>query len=118
MFRIIEERLLKAPKWRKTDIVLKDAPNDPQVLYFCDIDECALSLASNPAFQGKIDYELKAIFTWNKTGLQYIQIFNEMSMGNIWMQKQVQYDDYYTPNGFLPACLSRKRPQKVRHYSL
>ena len=69
--------------------MLKDAPNDPQALYFHDIDECVLSLASNPAFQGKIDYEPKAIFTGNEMGSQYIQIYNEMSMGNIWMQKQV-----------------------------
>ena len=54
--------------------MLEDAPNDPQALYFHDIDECALSLASNPAFQGEIDYELEAIFTWNEMGSMQKQV--------------------------------------------
>lgn len=91
MFRTIEERLPKGPKWQKTDMVLKDAPNDPQVLYFCNVDECALFLASNPAFQGDIDYEPKAISVWNGgTDSEYIRIYNEMSTGDIWMEKQVR----------------------------
>ncbi len=91
MFRTIEERLPKGPKWQKTDMVLKDAPNDPQVLYFCNVDECALFLASNPAFQRDIDYEPKAISVWNGgTDSEYIRIYNEMSTGDIWMEKQVQ----------------------------
>jgi len=91
MFRTIEERLPKGPKWQKTDMVLKDAPNDPQVLYFCNVDECVLFLASNPAFQGDINYELKAISVWNGgTDSEYIRIYNEMSTGDIWMEKQVQ----------------------------
>ena len=108
MFRIIEERLPKGPKWRKTDIVLKDAPNDPQTLYFHNIDECVLSLASNPAFQGEIDYEPKAVFTWNKTGLQYTMKCQWAISGC-----RSRYDDYYTPNGFLLTHLSRKKPQKA-----
>ena len=50
-----------------------------------------LFLASNPAFQGDIDYKLKVISVWNGgTDSEYIRIYNEMSTGDIWMEKQVR----------------------------
>ncbi len=46
---------------------------------------------SYPAFQGDIDYKPKVISVWNGgTDSEYIRIYNEMSTGDIWMEKQVQ----------------------------
>jgi hypothetical protein len=51
MYNIIETNLPQGPQWEKTTVTLEDAPNEPQTLYYRNIEACALFLAGNPTFQ-------------------------------------------------------------------
>jgi hypothetical protein len=88
MYNIIETNLPQGPQWEKTTLTLEDAPNEPQTLYYRNIEKCALFLASNPTFQGKMDYEPQHIFISSQGW--FIQVYNKMSTGDIWRDHQVR----------------------------
>ena len=44
-----------APKWKAKGIVLDDAPEEPQILFYWDIEECCDHLQGNPSFSDTWD---------------------------------------------------------------
>ena len=107
LYDIIESKLPHGPQWERTTITLEDAPNEPQTLYYRNIEECALFLAGNPTFRGKMDYEPWHIFMWNQG--HSVRVYNEMSTGDIWREHQVRTAQCPFEMSFSPAIPIRQR---------
>lgn len=48
---MIDELPAGGPPWNVAEIVLPDAPNEPQLLFYRDPVECLKFLQANPAFK-------------------------------------------------------------------
>ncbi|KAF8522348.1 hypothetical protein JB92DRAFT_2614680, partial [Gautieria morchelliformis] len=57
MWRRIDDHIEAGPAWHVKEVILPEAPNEPQILYYQDIVECLKYLEQNPAFDGFMNYE-------------------------------------------------------------
>ncbi|KAF9520189.1 hypothetical protein BS47DRAFT_1259700, partial [Hydnum rufescens UP504] len=48
--------------WLSAEITLKDAPNEPQSLCYCNPLECVTYLFQNPLFKGHMDFSPKQVY--------------------------------------------------------
>ncbi|KAF8328718.1 uncharacterized protein EI90DRAFT_2887084, partial [Cantharellus anzutake] len=61
------------PSWRSNTIILKEAPNEPQTLYWHDPMECVHFLFQNPDFDGGIAYAPSWVYCLDGT-----RVYSEM----------------------------------------
>ncbi|KAF9511276.1 hypothetical protein BS47DRAFT_1262194, partial [Hydnum rufescens UP504] len=62
------------PPWLSTEITLKDAPNEPQLLRYHNVLECVSFLFQNPSFKDCMDFSPKSVYKSDgKT-----QVYHEM----------------------------------------
>lgn len=89
MYNRLEKRMPGGPGWKTAEIILQDAPKEPQKFYYCDPVACAEYLFRNPTFNECMLYEPTRIFQAdNQT-----RIFHEMTTGEIWNELQVSDND-------------------------
>jgi len=72
------------PSWRSDTIILKEAPNEPQTLYWHDPMECMHFLFQNPDFDGDIAYVPSWVYCSDGTW-----VYLEMMTANEWHFQQV-----------------------------
>jgi hypothetical protein len=72
--------------------VLPEAPNEPQLLFYCDPVECLQFLAENPAFEGHQSYAPVKFFTDAKCT---DWVFGDVNSGDAWHY----YQSKYAPGG-------------------
>lgn len=76
------------PIWHKKTIVLPDAPNEPQTLYYRDVQECAKFLFEHPSFVGDVDYAPAEVYEDGGPNGR-TRVFHEMYTGDDWINAQV-----------------------------
>ncbi|KAF8325055.1 uncharacterized protein EI90DRAFT_2931637, partial [Cantharellus anzutake] len=69
-----------APAWHAKEVILSDAPTEPQILFYWDVLECSDHIQNNPSFSNAWDYEPQRI-TYSDTD---IRVFHEPCTGNLW----------------------------------
>ena len=73
------------PSWLSTEIMLKDAPNEPQLLRYRNPLECVTYLFQNPSFKDRMDFSPKWVYTADgKT-----RLYHEMASAEGWHAEQV-----------------------------
>ena len=50
-----------APKWKAKEIILDDAPEEPQILFYRDLEECCDHIQGNPSFSDAWDTAPKKV---------------------------------------------------------
>ncbi|KAF9502945.1 hypothetical protein BS47DRAFT_1310452, partial [Hydnum rufescens UP504] len=73
--------------WLSTEIILKDAPNEPQTLLYQNPVECADQLFQNPSFKDCMDFAPKWVYKTN--GMT--RLYHEMASTGNWHAEQVHY---------------------------
>ncbi|KAF9508474.1 hypothetical protein BS47DRAFT_1302834 [Hydnum rufescens UP504] len=73
------------PPWKSTEITLKDALNEPQIVFHRDPIECTVHLFQNPKFEGCMDFTPK--FVYNTDGTT--RMYHEMATADGWHEEQV-----------------------------
>jgi len=74
-----------APKWKAKEIVLDDAPEEPQILFYWDIEECCDHLQGNPSFSDTWDTVPKKV---RYSGTETC-IYHDPSTADLWWTYQV-----------------------------
>src|SRR5258708_7885877 len=72
------------PSWKSDIITLKEAPTEPQILYWQDLVESTHFLVQNPKFDGNMAYMPSCLYQQDGT-----QVYSEMTMGEEWHYQQV-----------------------------
>src|SRR5258707_11496811 len=72
------------PSWKSDVITLKEAPTEPQTLYWRDLVESAHFLFQNPEFDGNMAYAPSCLYQQDDT-----RVYSEMTMGEEWHYQQV-----------------------------
>src|SRR5258707_2321964 len=72
------------PSWKSDIITLKEAPTEPQTLYWQDLVESTHFLFQNPEFDGNMAYVPSCLYQQDDT-----QVYSEMTMGEEWHYQQV-----------------------------
>lgn len=75
-----------SPGWKEHTIVLDNAPDEPQTLFYRDPQECLEFLLANPTWEEEIDYVPVEIFLADGKS----RVYTEMNYGNIWNEIQVR----------------------------
>ena len=83
MYNTVKE-MPGGPEWHSHSVILPDAPEEPQVLYYRDIIECAKYLFQAPEFDGHMDFSPRR--SRNEKG---DIVYHEMSTGEDWHELQV-----------------------------
>ncbi|KAF8338057.1 uncharacterized protein EI90DRAFT_2908984 [Cantharellus anzutake] len=78
-----------APAWHVKEVILSDAPTEPQILFYRDVLECSDHIQNNPSFSNAWDYEPQRI-TYSDTD---IRVFHEPCTGNLWWRYQEESPD-------------------------
>jgi len=73
------------PEWHLHDVVVHDAPTEPQRLYYRNIIECAEFLFQSPEFNGHMEFSPH--HACNENG---DTIYHEMNTGQDWHELQVR----------------------------
>jgi hypothetical protein len=76
------------PPWMSAEIVLKDAPNEPQTLFYRDPVECADILFQNPTFKDCMDFAPRRVYEADGT----TRLYHEMASAEGWHEEQVRYN--------------------------
>ena len=74
-----------APKWKAKEIVLDDAPEEPQTLFYQDIAECCDHLQGNPSFSEVWDTAPKKV-KYSDSGTR---VYHDPSTADLWWSYQV-----------------------------
>lgn len=81
-------------------ITLDEAPEDPQLIFYRDIEECLIFLEANPAFEGNTVYApCKEFLDKELTD----RIYCEMNTGDWWNERQSAVPDGITINPAIVA---------------
>lgn len=80
MYDMVKE-MPGGPEWHASDVILHDAPEEPQRLYYRDIIECAEYLFQTPEFDGHMEFSPHCA---NEN-----IIYHEMNSGSDWHEIQV-----------------------------
>ena len=72
------------PEWQACDVMLHDAPEEPQIFYYRDIIKCAKYLFQMPEFNGHMEFSPRTA----RDGDGNI-IYHEMNTGEDWHEVQV-----------------------------
>ncbi|KAF8319480.1 uncharacterized protein EI90DRAFT_3132592 [Cantharellus anzutake] len=86
------------PSWKSDTVTLKEAPDEPQTLYWRDPVEFAHFLFQNPDFDGDMAYAPSWVFSSDGA-----QVYSEMMMGNEWHFQQSLLDEGSTILGIILA---------------
>ncbi|KAF8314591.1 uncharacterized protein EI90DRAFT_3135873 [Cantharellus anzutake] len=73
-----------APAWHAKEVILSDAPTEPQILFYRDVRECSDHIQNNPSFSNAWDYEPQR-FTYSDMN---IHVFHEPCTGKLWWRYQ------------------------------
>src|SRR5258706_2850327 len=95
------------PSWKSDIITLKEAPTEPQTLYWRDLVESMHFLFQNPKFDGNMAYVPSCLYQQDDT-----RVYSEMTTGEEWHYQQV----CPSPNllkshnmiQFIKACLANR----------
>ncbi|KAF9503250.1 hypothetical protein BS47DRAFT_1369673 [Hydnum rufescens UP504] len=79
-----ENAMANGPLWKSQVVMLEEAGDEPQIMFFCDPVQCAQELFGNPLFSGEMDY--KAIEVFKTNGVTHI--YHEMVTGKLWNKTQ------------------------------
>ncbi|KAF8577333.1 hypothetical protein K439DRAFT_1282474, partial [Ramaria rubella] len=63
MYECIDKFLPAGPQWYCEEVTLPEAPNEPQLSFYCDPVECLQFLAANPTFDEHQTYGPVKYFT-------------------------------------------------------
>ncbi|KIJ50674.1 hypothetical protein M422DRAFT_245312 [Sphaerobolus stellatus SS14] len=77
----IDKYLPNGPQWFCKEVQLKEAPNEPQVLFYRDPIECLQFLSQSPAFDGHQDYA--PIKYFSEVELRN-RVYGEVNSGDAW----------------------------------
>lgn len=80
------------PRWRSAQIVLSEVPDQPQTLYYRDINEAVDYLFGNPTFAESMDYAPRRIFEASGK-----RVFHEFYTGDGWWDAQVSFGNRCCP---------------------
>lgn len=72
------------PKWKSAKIVLSEIPDQPQTLYYRDLNEAIDYLFGNPSYSKTMDYVPRRIFEANGD-----RVYHEFCTGDGWWEAQV-----------------------------
>src|SRR5258707_1144151 len=78
------KKMLGPPSWKSDVINLKEAPTEPQTLYWQDLVESMHFLFQNPEFDGNMAYAPSRLYQQDDT-----RVYSEMTMGEEWHYQQV-----------------------------
>ncbi|KAG9023690.1 hypothetical protein FS837_005658, partial [Tulasnella sp. UAMH 9824] len=73
------------PAWHRETIMLDEAPEEPQELYYRYPDECADFLFGNPTFRGDMQFVPGKVF---EVRGGFNRVFHEMWTGDAWIRAQ------------------------------
>jgi hypothetical protein len=100
MWDRVDKFLPKGPEWYFEEVILPEAPNEPQILFYCDPIECLQFLAINPTFDGYMAYQPVQHFT----DTEYTtQVYGEMNTGDAWHYYQSIINSEETVNPVILA---------------
>ena len=85
MYERVEQAMQNGPLWSSETIVMEEAPDKPQILFYRDIHECVAHLLGNPTFQDSMRYEAVEVF--ESDGVT--RVYNEMVTRMLWNEVQV-----------------------------
>src|SRR5260370_41914905 len=74
-----------APMWKDKEITLDDAPDEPQILFYRDIEECCDHLQGNPSFSDAWDTAPKKV----KYSGTHTRIYHDPNTADLWWTYQV-----------------------------
>src|SRR5260370_30448530 len=80
-----------APMWKAKEITLDDAPDEPQILFYRDIEECCDHLQGNPSFSDAWDTAPKKV---KYSGTQ-TRIYHDPSTADLWWTYQANIGCLY-----------------------
>jgi hypothetical protein len=83
MYDMVKE-MPGGPEWHAHDVILHDAPQEPQRLYYRNIIDCAAFLLQSTEFKGHMEFAPQRAH--NQDG---IPIYHEMNTGEDWHTVQV-----------------------------
>ena len=66
-------------------VILPEAPNEPQIFYYCNIIKCLKYLEQNPAFEGFMYYEPVLWFT-DEQLTETSHIYGDIYTGQAWAE--------------------------------
>jgi hypothetical protein len=75
------DNLPGGPEWHAEEVVLPEAPDEPQVFFYRDIVECLKFLEQNPAFDGFLDHEP---VKWFSDAELMECVYGPMKTGDAW----------------------------------
>ncbi|KAF8509304.1 hypothetical protein BU17DRAFT_70477 [Hysterangium stoloniferum] len=102
MWKRIDEFLQAGPEWHSKEVVLPEAPNEPQILYYCDLVECLSYLEQNPAFEDAMNYE-PILWYSNEELSDAGRVYGDIYTGDAWLELQTKVPPGVT---VLPAILA------------
>jgi hypothetical protein len=85
MYERVEQAMQNGPLWSSETIIMEEAPDEPQILFYRDVHECVTYLFGNPTFQDSMQYEAVEVF--ESDGVT--RVYNEMVTGMLWNEVQV-----------------------------
>ena len=85
MYERVEKAMQNGPSWSSETIIMDEAPDEPQILFYRNIHECVEYLLGNPTFEDSIRYEALEVF--ESDGVT--RVYNEMVTGLLWNEMQV-----------------------------
>lgn len=93
MFELLEHPSMFAPpKWQSKSIVLPEAPEEENTVWFRSLPEVADWLFANPMFEGELGYRAQEIYEADGR----TRIYHEMWTGDDWRAYQVKNGAGYT----------------------
>jgi hypothetical protein len=85
MYERIENAMDPGPPWFSEVVTLPEAPDEPQILFYRNIQDCVEHLLSNPMFKDNMGYEALEVFEFDGV----TRVYNEMFTGQNWNETQV-----------------------------
>lgn len=76
-------------------VTLEEAPNEPQTLFYRDINQCIDWLMGNPAFSGKMAYAPVQIYQSDGS-----RVYHEMNTGTAWWDLQAKVRQPFEARSF------------------
>ena len=73
------------PEWNSETVILPDAPNEPQIFYYRDLEKSAHYLFRRPDLDGQMDYIPTKVFDANGD-----RVYHEMCSAHEWDKQQVR----------------------------
>lgn len=78
--------MFSPPKWQSQTIVLPEAPEEENTVWFRSLPEVADWLFANPMFEGEMGYRPQEIYEADGR----TRIYHEMWTGDDWQKQQVR----------------------------